>query len=202
MATAAAGEVGSLGAQEWGFTLGEPSPANSAPFDPNAQVDHLESVLAIHRVFAQQIQQLERTVVAPTAATDAALRVESLTKWLQEQGLQAEGLRLKAGLPEGGAGVIAAHTLSTGELIAAVPTSAMMTTLTGLGSQEDVGLLCEHDAWLRAMPSLILSLHLLFEKVLLPLLPPPLFLHLSGPPWLATCPWQGRRSLGLISSSQ
>eukprot|EP00850_Spirogloea_muscicola_P025378 SM002896S10420 [mRNA] locus=s2896:17:1164:- [translate_table: standard] len=125
-----------------------------APFDPNAQVDHLESVLAIHRVLAQ-IQQLERAVVAPTAATDAALRVESLTKWLQEQGLQAEGLRLEAGLPEGGAGVIAARTLRAGELIAV----------------EDVGLLCEHDSWLRAMPSLILSLHLLFEKVLLP--PPP-----------------------------
>ncbi|KAL2614032.1 hypothetical protein R1flu_025724 [Riccia fluitans] len=123
---------------------------------------HLESIKAIHRLL-MQIQKLERPFLSQQSGYDVFTRLKALEEWLKQQGVQTEGLKLEGGLQEG-AGVVATQAFEEGQLLCTVPANVMMTTATAIRSKNDVGLLYKADPALRQMPTLILALHLLFEK--------------------------------------
>ncbi|CAI5471053.1 unnamed protein product [Closterium sp. Yama58-4] len=76
---------------------------------------------------------------------------------------QVDGVKLDGSLPEG-PGVVATRDFNEGELVASFPSELMMTQITAVQSVKDVGLIHSTDVWFRAVPSLILAMHLLFEK--------------------------------------
>lgn len=124
--------------------------------------DHLAAIRPIHRILLQ-IQKHEKAINNSPAPLDGPSRMSSLSNWLSQNGVETKRLKFEDKLPEG-AGVVATEKISEGEIFASVPSNLMMTTLTAIQSKEDVGLLAAHDPWLRAVPSLILAMHLLFEK--------------------------------------
>ncbi|CAM6120332.1 unnamed protein product [Calypogeia fissa] len=130
--------------------------------DGNGPTQHLESIRAIHRLLGQ-IQKLERPFVIQPNAADISGRLNALEEWLQLQGVPMVGLKLTGGLKEG-AGVVAQRKFDKGQMLCTVPAHVMMTTATAIRSKDDVGILFKADPILRQMPTLILALHLLFEK--------------------------------------
>ncbi|CAK9238430.1 unnamed protein product [Sphagnum troendelagicum] len=131
-------------------------------FETNNNNFHVESIQGIHRLLLQ-IQKLERPFVNQQPKLEVSARLKLLQDWLEHQGVQIDGLRLEGGFAQG-AGVMATKEFKKGEMMLVVPATAMMTSATAICSKEDVGLLYQADPVLRQMPTLVLTLHLLFEK--------------------------------------
>ncbi|KAH9551818.1 hypothetical protein CY35_09G033300 [Sphagnum magellanicum] len=131
-------------------------------FETNNNNFHVESIQGIHRLLLQ-IQKLERPFVNQQPKLEVSTRLKLLQDWLEHQGVQIDGLRLEGGFAQG-AGVMATKEFKKGEMMLVVPATAMMTSATAICSKEDVGLLYQADPVLRQMPTLVLTLHLLFEK--------------------------------------
>ncbi|KAL3678834.1 hypothetical protein R1sor_021790 [Riccia sorocarpa] len=160
---------------------------------------HLESIKAIHRLL-MQIQKLERPFLSQPSGYDVFTRLKVLEGWLKEQGVQTDGLKLEGGLPEG-AGVVATQACEEGQPLCTVPANVMMTTATAIRSKNDVGLLYKADPVLRQMPTLILALHLLFEKVEFQILHRPADDPSNWAGYIASLPGQGASDGGSDSSS-
>ncbi|CAI5526101.1 unnamed protein product [Closterium sp. Naga37s-1] len=110
-----------------------------------------------------QIQKHEKGRFSTEPPADAATRMKYLQEWLEQNNVTVDGVKLDGSLPEG-PGVVATRDFNEGELVASFPSDLMMTQLTAVQSVKDVGLIHSTDVWFRAVPSLILAMHLLFEK--------------------------------------
>ncbi|GJP54307.1 hypothetical protein CLOM_g13412 [Closterium sp. NIES-68] len=126
-----------------------------------SSAEHMDSITAIHRILSQ-IQKHEKGRLSTAAPVDAATRMQFLQEWFDQNNVKIDGIKFDGSLPEG-PGVVATRDFNEGDLVASLPSELMMTHLTAVQTK-DVGLIHSTDAWFRAVPSLILAMHLLFEK--------------------------------------
>eukprot|EP00899_Mesostigma_viride_P002612 jgi/Mesvir1/12351/Mv00534-RA.1 len=110
----------------------------------------------------QRKQDIQASTTTTEVDSGAEARFAKLVEWLEQNGARLQGAKITGGLPEG-AGVIALEDIKQGSFVASVPLSCMMSTSTAVTDYRILSLL-QQDQLLQMVSSLLLVLHLLFEK--------------------------------------